>query len=76
MDAEEPLAKSDPLKLSVIAFTEKRHTESIEGISTVSHPWRMKERVITNIRRRNNITFKFLSLIIDENSECSSCPMP
>lgn len=45
MDAEEPQTKSDTLKLSVIAFSEKRHTESIEGISTVSHPWRMKERV-------------------------------
>jgi hypothetical protein len=46
MDAEEPQSKSDSLQLSVIAFSEKRHTESIEGISTVSHPWRMKERVI------------------------------
>jgi len=45
MDEESPSKKDEPLKLSLIAFSEKRHLESIEGISTINHPWRMKERV-------------------------------
>jgi hypothetical protein len=45
MDEESHSAKDEPLKLSLVAFSEKRHLESIEGISTISHPWRMKERV-------------------------------
>ena len=28
-----------------LAFTEKRHTEKIEGTTTVTQTWRMKERV-------------------------------
>ena len=28
-----------------LAFTEKRHTEKIEGSTTLTQTWRMKERV-------------------------------
>lgn len=43
-DLYEDEGESSDWKLSS-AFTEKRHTEIIEGSKTVTQTWRMKERV-------------------------------
>ncbi|CAB3367387.1 Hypothetical predicted protein [Cloeon dipterum] len=45
MDDESNSAETAPF--SMVAFSEKRHTESIEGINTINHTWRMKERMKT-----------------------------
>lgn len=40
VEGEEELAEE-----TALAFSDKRHTESIEGVNAITQTWRMKERV-------------------------------